>query len=183
MEIVATEAGRWNADVMGVCNLYSVEVEVKVSKADLLKEFEKKASKHALYRLAQEGKSTRSVPNYFYFYVPEKLKDEAIKIVSEKMPRAGVAVYIESLYGRDGDRTYVAKRPQKLHDGKPEAELRNRILMRMASELCGRHVAWREHLRNGESDTTEVLCKTISEAIGALPGTKDFDPELGEESK
>lgn len=176
LDVVCTEVR--GADVLGVGETYSVEVEVKLSKADLLRDFTDKPAKHALYRAATTGKMSFGVPSYFYFYVPESLEKEAVAIVAEKMPNAGVAVYVETwVKERDGNRTRVAKKAKRLHDKKPTERIRRAALLRMGSELCGRHIAWRKLVENTGSLDFEAVAKTVAEAIAALPQTPDWEEE------
>jgi hypothetical protein len=145
MQYVATEAGYWSADVLGVCDKFSVEVEVKVSIADLKREFKDKTAKHYLFANA-EGTPSKGTPNYFYFYVPKEIEDKALEIVKEKAPKAGLAVY-EGGSVRDGKKTSVAHRPTKLHDRAPSDAFIKTVLARMGSELCGRHLVQQEFMR------------------------------------
>lgn len=179
LDLVATEAGRWHADVLGCNDNFSVEVEVKVSKADLRREFAGKGSKHYLYGAAADGQAVAGVPNYFYFFVPEVLEQEALLLIEAHSPRAGLAVYLEpesSSRLSDGKYTRVAKKAQRLHDQKPTARFKRTLLLRMGSELCGRYVASRDFnervlavLRNAD----EKIVETIKQALA----TNDLDPE------
>src|ERR1700761_5989417 len=92
MPYVATETGYWAADVFGANDKFSIEVEVKVSIADLKREFTTKTAKHYLYANA-EASPTKGAPNYFYFYVPQELEQQALEVIKEKAPKAGLAVY------------------------------------------------------------------------------------------
>jgi hypothetical protein len=175
LEYVCTEAGRWNADVLGLCDTYAVEVEVKVSKQDLAREFTGKAAKHAVYAKAHEGVPTASVPNYFYVYVPEALEAEAVRLVRERAPYAGVAVYQPGGW-LDGKLTRVAQRATKIHDQPPSQRLRQAVLLRMGSELCGRYVAWRtfcDEVRNKLVDIDIRVVGVVKQAMGV----PDFDGE------
>lgn len=147
MPMVATEVGDWNADVLGVGDEFSVEVEVKVSKGDLMRELTSKAAKHFLYAAGAGG---RHVPNYFYFFVPEPLAESAVQLVNEKAPKFGVVAWSEpnapsTRFSIQSCR--VAKKASTLHDKTPSAGLKRAILLRMGSELCGQHlyeIAWRD---------------------------------------
>jgi hypothetical protein len=172
---VCTEGGYWNADVLGLNDKFSVEVEIKVSKADLKRDFATKTSKHYLYGNAGESPS-RQVPNYFYFFVPSELEAEAVAIVSEKAPKAGVAVFDTASTARAGDRTRVARRPTKLHDKEPSVNFKETVLLRMGSELCGRYQVYQRLLH----DTMHAI-RSISDAVPRvlreMLETKDADPE------
>lgn len=145
LDFVATEAGRWQADVLGCNDNYSVEVEVKTSKADLKREFVNKSTKHFLYAAAGDGKGGPSVPNYFYFFVPSEMEADALKEIEEHAPKAGLAVYEEPQRATlDGKKTRIVRKAQKLHDQKPSERFKRTLLLRMGSELCGRYVAFRD---------------------------------------
>lgn len=170
---------------MGVDETYSIEIEVKTSKSDLLREFTHKLAKHGLYKASAEGQYTNSVPNYFYFYVPAKLEEAARAVVEEKMPAAGIAIYTGG-FGKDGDKTSVVKRATKIHNKPPAESLRRAVLWRMGSELCGRHIAYRDFYQEivvGAKDLDAVAFASaldkfgleIAAAIEALPST--LDPE------
>lgn len=139
MPYVATEAGYWSADVLGVCEQFSVEVEVKMSIADLKREFTTKTAKHYLYANAESAPS-KGAPNYFYFYVPKELEEKALEIVGTEAPKAGLAVY-EGGSWMDGKKTSIAHRPTKLHARPPSPAFIKTVLNRMGSELCGRYLA------------------------------------------
>jgi hypothetical protein len=75
---IATECGQFSSDFLAIHKNKLIEVEIKVSKADLNNDFKK--PKHRIYE------TTRKiwVPNQFYFAVPsEMLKYAATKIVDK----------------------------------------------------------------------------------------------------
>lgn len=75
---VATECGPYESDVLIADGKQTIECEVKVSKADLIKD--KKKKKHAIYGKARTRKT---VPNKFYYAVPSELVSEAKKEVED----------------------------------------------------------------------------------------------------
>lgn len=170
LELVATEAGRWNADVLGCNDNFSVEVEVKVDIRDLRREFTGKSAKHYLYANA-EGAPSAGVPNYFYFFVPAALEKEALLLIEEHAPKAGLAVYEDperKSAMSDGRMTRVARKARRLHDQKPSAKMKRTLLLRMGSELCGRYVAFRdfqyrvlEELWNIDNKIADVVKKMV----------------------
>jgi hypothetical protein len=96
MPIVCTEAGKWNADVLGMNSKMCIEVEVKHSISDLRADFRNKAHKHYLYQQANPKHATgyekgwhTNIPNFFYFLTPAELKDKALEIIADKAPYAG----------------------------------------------------------------------------------------------
>jgi hypothetical protein len=81
------------ADVVADTGKTIIEVEVKVSKYDLLKGEERsrrKINKHKRFKVQW---STRGVPNMYYFCVPIELGDDALKYVEGLNPKYGVIVY------------------------------------------------------------------------------------------
>lgn len=171
MEFIATECGGWSADVLGVCDNFSIEIEVKVSKSDLKREFQNKASKHFLYN---NGGTSRHVPNYFYFYVPLELEEAALALIAEHSPKAGLAVYENKTDNTmDGKRTRISKRPGKLHDRKPSDALKRVVLLRMGSELCGRHIAHRDLMERLHS-LIDGMAAQVIEKISSSTNTIDW---------
>ena len=134
LPIVCTEVGRWNADVLGLCDTMSIEVEVKVSKADLLREFTTKKDKHFFYANATDEQ--HHVPNYFYFFVPEALVADVSTIVAERAPKAGLASHTETGL-LPGNNVRIVRKATRLRNGRPAPRLIRTALARMSSELCG----------------------------------------------
>jgi hypothetical protein len=66
-----------------------IDVEIKVTKSDLIRG-EAKKDKHRAYKVA-EGKKCH--PNKFILCVPEKLKDVAIEWVKETNNNYGIVIY------------------------------------------------------------------------------------------
>lgn len=182
---VCTEVGPWNADVLGMNNRFSVEVEVKTSKADLRREFSTKKSKHFLYNNADGG----TPPNYFYFMVPKDIAEYAVELVKSMAPKAGVAVYDPDNLGfhRHGSMTYVAKPPVRLHKEWPTDALKHTVLNRMSSELCARYVVHRKYMEQVLDqlkaldaqlvNTVNDLAKKTEEAHEPEAGAQDGDRE------
>jgi hypothetical protein len=176
MPYICTEGGYWNSDVLGVCDKFSVEIEVKVSIADLKREFVTKTAKHYLFANASDAVGpSKGTPNYFYFYVPPEIKDAALEIVKEKAPKAGLAVYGDG-WGRPGDKTTVAHRPTKLHEAAPSAQFIKTVLNRMGSELCGRYVVQQRFLDDMLA-TMKAVDKGIVDVMKQMFQTPDFDQE------
>jgi hypothetical protein len=184
LNYVCTEYGRHNADVFGCNDTFSVEIEVKVTKADLKKEFTSKSGKHFLYSnngAYSHGALGVDIPNYFYFYTPESMKDLAIDLIQKHSPCAGLVVYSDNLAAgeRFGKRSYVARRPKKIHDTPPSPRLKERVLMRMGSELCGRYIYSRNFAVSVVSDFLGSI-KEMNYAI--VKAIKDMsNPRIGED--
>ncbi len=170
MPIVCTEVGRWNADVLGVSPSAAIEVEVKVSKADMRAEFRNKTSKHFLYENAQE--SSVHVPNQFYFIVPSHLADEAVAIAGESAPKAGVISYNAERpgpYHREDVR--VLKQAKKLKSAPPSTAMLVAAMMRCSSEVCGlrlREVEFHRTLLRELQASDERFSALMARAGGTL---------------
>ncbi len=137
-EIVCTEAGTIGlADVIGVCPDSAVEVEIKVSKADLLREFTDKAHKHRYYLSVPGGQS----PNYFYFFVPENLVEAATAAALEHNPKYGVITMPE---GGNYTKIDVKRKASRLHKEKPGKGMTRVATLRMSSELATLYATNRE---------------------------------------
>lgn len=79
-----------DADVVADAGNYIVEVEVKVSKQDLLKGEAAKAWKHQNYDLQFYVKR---IPNKYYFCVPVSLQKVAVEYAAKLNPKYGVIVF------------------------------------------------------------------------------------------
>ncbi len=118
----AIECG--GADVKTIAtSLLITESEVKVSIADMRREFKTKRCKHQ--NMFGEGFSRRPNVNYFYFVVPERLKDKALGVVKELYPYAGLLVCrdnIKNIYGYYGEpaNIYSIKPARRMQRAKPE---------------------------------------------------------------
>lgn len=169
LDYICTEGGYWSADVLGVSEEFAIEVEVKVSIADLRAEFRNKKTKHYYYANTKGG----WVPNFFYFAVPLELAEKTVEIVKELAPKAGVLAY-QYPHERPGMRMRVVKRPTSLHDKKPDKRLVRAAMLRMGSELCNLHIAL-DKLKNAPIEQVEELKKQILEAIIQSHGAEDWD--------
>lgn len=88
--------GKFSADILCFakkdCDKI-IEIEVKTSKSDFLKEFESKEMKHGVAGLA----SSPEYPNVFYFAVPESLVDFVKQTLIEKgLVKYGIIQYKET---------------------------------------------------------------------------------------
>lgn len=134
MPIVLTEGGSWNSDVLGLSDQIMVEVEVKKTVSDLRNDFKHKQVKHHKYANALD--IDESIPNYFYFFVPDKLCEEAVRQAEKNNPKIGVAVHTDTrlMLGRN---VRIEKKAQRLRNGAPSPRQLQIALARMSSELCG----------------------------------------------
>lgn len=174
LPVVCTEAGAWNADVLGVSKTMSIEVETKISRADLRAEFKNKRQKHFLY-LNTDG-NLKSVPNYMYFMVPDALRADALEIVSEGNPKAGVAIYMDTNL-LSGQNVVIAKPPQRLHDAKPGVKLIRTAIMRMSSELCGIHLVNEKLRRHIEDSLDKMISASVAASFRAAGSLDVEDPK------
>lgn len=175
LPIVCTEVGQWNCDILGMDENISIEIEVKVSKADLRAEFRNKKAKHHVYKTAsEEGGRKAHTPSYFYYLVPEALAEDAIAIVGEEAPKAGIAVFCPNKgWSQPGKRIEVRKKPQRLHDDKPSAAFLKVATARLSSEMCHLYIA-HETLMNEFNNLVENVRKTASEfAKKLVEGAED----------
>lgn len=132
--VVATEAGHYHADVLGISEDEAVEIEVKVSRHDLNADAEK--NKHKLFNCSF---GDYSGPNRFYYLVPEVLKQDALELVAEVNDKYGVMI-ARADHGMNykcHELITVVKRAKVLHPTKPSDGLKKQIIARMSSELAG----------------------------------------------
>ena len=79
LKFMATEVGAFNADVLYIDKKDQlIEVEVKISKSDLINDFKKR--KHLYFDSPNQQEFT---PHYFYFCTPEFLIDDAQEILKD----------------------------------------------------------------------------------------------------
>jgi len=130
-----------DADVLTMSRgLMIAESEVKTNIADMRREIKTKRSKHwTMQTILDKGYKygyLRAKVNYFYFVVPERLKDKALEVVREIYPYAGLLVCrenIKDIIGFQGEPSNVysvkpAKRMQR-----PKPEIKEIILMGYAA--------------------------------------------------
>lgn len=179
MPIVCTEAGKWNADVLGMNSKICIEVEIKHSISDLRADFRNKAHKHFLYKEANPDDGTGwsgSIPNFFYFLTPAELKDKALEIINDKAPYAGLLIRSMPAYNRFAagkDNMRVVKVPQKLHKEPPSRGLVHSAAMRMGSEIASLRLlidTW-----DITSDLRTSLMETFHARIDGIEGSLDVD--------
>ena len=130
LQLIATECGRWSSDVLACDDKDSVEIEVKVDKYDLRRDFDKR--KHKAY---EDGTARGWTPKYFYFAVPYDLMDEALLIIKNKGPKYGLMVFEPREVYQIFECLRVVKRPTKLHDGAIAKRMQRDVAYRMGSEL------------------------------------------------
>lgn len=115
-------------------NMQSIEVEIKVTLSDLThNEIKKSKYRFKFWELEGTNYPNGHITNFFYFMVPECLKDKALKFIKEKLPFAGLISQHHAFYGD----LFVIKRAKKLHDNK----MTNCLFMQYQS-IQARKYAW-----------------------------------------
>lgn len=148
LKLVASEAGYFCSDVlaMDVDKGKFVEVEVKVSKSDLMADFKKYKHEYYLhqYRNKEPLKESRRwkwynsfVPKQFFFAVPERMLEYTLNAVDD-LPY-GVICYRDNGLPHHR-RVRIEKRATKLHDKAVAPNVVDNVLLRMSSELCNFHI-------------------------------------------
>ncbi len=141
-DIICTEVGPYNADCWGISDTRLIEVETKVTLADLRADLGKR--KHQAFKAAPH---LYGVPSLFYFAVPPELVDKAIEFLDAEKEKAAVASYgllcVTKVSGYQGRQTRVVREAQKIHTRKPTPVELRVATMRMSSEICGLHLAVR----------------------------------------
>lgn len=168
---VATEVGNFHADVVGADSDQLIEIEVKKSKSDLLRDFSTKPWKHLLYDGPGLAPSAW-VPNIFYFLVPQELADWAKEQLDTKKTPAGLLVLNKASFSTGyipRGNLVVKKRPKVLHSHKPTPATLRRLAERMANELTGLRVILAHRLPGEEGGANvQELLKAIHQ-LGETP--------------
>ena len=146
--MVATECGRFYADILAVSKTRIIEIETKISIGDLRADFKK--YKHRTYD-DYSNKNDKAklmegvVPNLFYFCLPNELIDKAQAYLD------GLELPIVKKYGLLAYTTpdtwtldfavgiTVVRKAQSIHALKPGEGPKDAVLSRMSSELVGLH--------------------------------------------
>lgn len=134
---IATEAGSFNSDALGINEEKMIEIEVKVTMQDFKNDFNK--WKHNRYSGYFSESVDQWVPNYFYFAMPDELIEDAklfLKARAEKENKVGCYGVIQMSDWK------IVKRAKKLHERKPTNTVKSSIALRMGSELIRFHEAW-----------------------------------------
>ncbi|WNM70281.1 hypothetical protein [Myxococcus phage Mx1] len=174
MELICTEGGPWASDVLGTNDNYSIEVEVKTSRADVLAEFRKKTAKHFYYTTGE-----RWCPNYFYFLIPMDLVGKVEDVITEKMPNAGILAAYAPGTGRS---LVVIKKAARLRKNKPTDKFKRQVMLRMGSELCGTHLALREFRRDNDRDVSQEIVNLVANAVGPVEWEPEHEEDVHEGS-
>jgi len=112
------------------------EIEIKISKSDLLAE--KKKIKHKVFKGKHKFYKPEWGANYFYICVPLELKEYAEKWIEEVNPKYGLITYQdhEEVWRRKWeDKVHTCRNAKKLHSGYNE-KLKTSMLKRLSSALA-----------------------------------------------
>lgn len=130
-----------NSDISAINDTNLVEVEIKISKSDFLKEFDNSSRiKKLKHNVLQNNlnRKTYIKPNYFYFattrelapYIKNYLIDNDIKYY-------GILVCEENRIFNTRSHISVYYKPKKIHSKKPNLTIFYKIGKRVQSELIG----------------------------------------------
>ena len=128
---LASEASRFESDILISNGTTIFEIEIKCSKSDLLADFKKK--KHVTYK--NPSKHYLSLmPNRFYFAVPPELTQDALNLVKDT--KYGVIEVSEATLKVTKFIKYckIVKEAENLKEGLSK-KLLHKLLLRMGSEL------------------------------------------------
>ncbi len=150
---VCAEVGEYYADVLVYNDKYLTEFEVKISKSDLINDFNKK--KHQLYyELKKSYKqsvgydeknkiiyktryinnpSRLHIPNYFYFALTKDLCSKALELIENNNDKYGILCY----NGKDDFK--VIKVAKLLHKESIDKKNLDVIIKRMSSIVASKY--------------------------------------------
>lgn len=134
---IATEAGGYASDCLGINEKRMIEIEVKTNLDDVKADFKKHKHRQYFYRETDAidiTSSNRWIPNHFYFAVPTELVEKTKEmIISNGYEPYGVI---------NSDTWNIERRAKWLHHRAPCAEVKYILALRMGSELIRFHEAW-----------------------------------------
>jgi len=148
---IATEAGRFNADVIVSNGDTIIECEVKTSYPDFRLDFKRKSKKHEIYsNVAKWG--AMEIPNKFYFAVENKITKKVESFLKDTP--YGIIEILNTeltLFKTTNSKAIryckIVKQARKLHN-KFDARLHNMIVMRSGSELIRARLATAQFQKN-----------------------------------
>jgi hypothetical protein len=128
----ATECGYYSADVLTIIGKNLVEIETKISMSDLKADLKKRKHKDYIRKNLEDI----CIPNFFYFAVPYKLKDKALKFIEENNLPYGLITTKEELNGRIHEQVHIVKKSMRLRNNEISDRIKHIIAARMSSELA-----------------------------------------------
>ena len=128
---IATEAGKFKADILVSNEKEIIECETKISKSDLKNDFKKK--KHGVYKKPSSW-YTKWIPNRFYFAVPKELVDLAKELVKDT-PYGVIEVSDKKISKRKKEVYCSIVKSAKIIQPKFKEKLHKQLIMRESSEL------------------------------------------------
>lgn len=119
-------------DILAISNKKqkSIEVEIKVNKEDIVRDFVQKEYKHESFRDCNIN--THLKPNYLYFCVPDILLEDLLTILENENKRYGIIVINKYEH-------VEFYRQAKELNYKNNEEIYRRIIMRATSEVVRFH--------------------------------------------
>ena len=127
------------SDITAINDKHLIEVEVKISKSDFLKEFDgsskNKTRKHSIYQHKRKPTKSFICPNFYYFCVTPDIQTFVIEYLKDKYKNYGILVCEPyRLYGQKSC-IRVAKKATKIHNTPPTLDTFYKIGKRVQSEL------------------------------------------------
>lgn len=163
---VATEVSLHlgNADILYIpktkTDIY--EIEIKISKTDFLKEWNKKEFKHKCLNSSYINNLNNPQINYFSFCVPEELKDFALEQIKDKP--YGLFIFKEVWKHKNklqeqldlSECITCVKSPKRLLQEKSRYfdDIKERICLRAMSDLA---MLYKLYYYNGDKKTREIV--------------------------
>lgn len=121
-----------DADIVVDTGGFLFEVEIKISKSDLI-QGEKRKDKHQRYSKEPFTlKDLRYVPNQFFICVPTELVEVAKEWCEKTNKKYGVLEYLDVGFKWE-DRIRVARKAKFLHENQITVNQRERIVKRLSS--------------------------------------------------
>ena len=130
------------SDISAINETCLVEVEVKTSKADFLREFDNKSRnktrKHIALNSGKKPCNNYIIPNYYYFCVTKDIQNFVQEYLQEHgLNKYGILVCNETrIYGSRSN-IYSIKTAKKIHNKIPTKNVFTKIGKRVQSELIG----------------------------------------------
>lgn len=121
-------------DILVKTNTGILEVELKISKSDLIQGEKRKAKKHSKYKNLECIKDWAKIyyPNKFAFCVPEFLEKDALNLIEELNNNYGLYLLINGT-----SRIVTKKTPKNLHNKEPK-HLIEAMYMRASSSIINK---------------------------------------------